>query len=241
MFTELDAVLWHLGHGSAPSSPHAAETSDTSADESEASHTRRRVRSKRTFKMEKVWGADEARRFFVTGATNAAGKPSHFYCRICRKDVSVLTNGPHEFLRHFQGVKHFARDQRLRLETPGWRELDFEGNPHRETELERRRESILRGLLVVRDREYLFDEDLIVDDSGAPDATLTVLAKVSLLLEVLRLGGSYELVHQLWSQFTLTASRVNIDLTWSRDEVLVGIFCFMCLRIHVHWPIAAVF
>ena len=168
-------------------------------------------------------GADEVGRFFVTGATDAAGKPSHFYCRICRKDVSVLTHGPHEVLKHFQGVKHFARDQRLRLETPGWWVLDFEGNPLTESELERRRESILRGLLVIRVREYLFAEDLIVDDSGAPDAKLPVLAKVSSLVEVLRLGGSYKLVHQLWSQFTLTASRVNIDVTWSRNEVMVGI------------------
>ena len=241
LFTELDAILQRLGHGSAPLSPHAADTSDTSADESEASHPRWRVRSKRTFQMNKVWGADEVDQFFVTGATDAAGKPRHFYCRICRTDVSVLTHGPHEVLRHFHGVKHFARDQRLRLQTPGWRALDFEGNPFIERELERRRESILRGPLVIRDREYPFAEDLTVDDSGAPDAKLPVLAKVSSLVDVLRLGGSYELVHQFWSQFILTASRVSIDVTWSRDEVLVGISCFMCLRIHVHWLIAAVF
>ena len=78
MFIEIDAVLQHLGHSSAPFSPHATDTSDTSADESEASHPRRRVRSKRTFKLKKVWGADEVGRFFVTGATDAAGKPSHF-------------------------------------------------------------------------------------------------------------------------------------------------------------------
>ena len=108
---------------------------------------------------------------------------------ICRKDVSVPTHGPHEFLRHFQGVKHFARDQRLRLKTPGWRVLDFEGNPFTESELERRRESILRGPLVIRNREYPFAEDLIVDDSRVPDATLPVLAKVSSLVEVLQPVG----------------------------------------------------
>ena len=198
LLTELDAVLQRLGHGSAPLSLHVGDTSDTSADGSEASHPRRRVRSKHTFKMKKVWGADKVGRFFVTGAIDAAGKPSHFYCGICRKDISVLTNGPHEVLRHFQGVKHFARDQRLRLETPDWRVLDFEGNRLTENELERRRESILRDPLVIRDREYPFAEDLIVDDSGAPDAKLPVPAKVSSLVEVLRLGGSYELVHQLW-------------------------------------------
>ena len=99
-------------------------------------------------------GANEVGQFFVTGATDAAGNSSHFYCQVCRKDVSVLTHGPHEILRHYQRVKHFARDQRLRLETPGWRVLDFERNPLSESELERRREHILRGPLVVRDREF---------------------------------------------------------------------------------------
>ena len=139
MSSELDAVFQHLGQIATRPGPHVADTSDSSADESEASHSRHRVRrSKRTFKMEKVWGANEVGQLFVIGATDAAGKPSQFYCRICAKDVSVLTHGPHEILRHYQGVKHFARDQRLRLETPGWRFLDFEGNPLSESELERR-------------------------------------------------------------------------------------------------------
>ena len=176
---ELDALLQHLGQSAARPCPHVVDTSDSSADKSEASHSRCRVRSKRTFKMKMVWGVKEVGQFFVTGATDAAGKPSRFYCRVCRKDVSVLTHDPHEFLRHYQGVKDFAGDQRLRLETPGWRVLDFEGNPLSESELERRREHILRGPLVVRDREYPFAEDLIIDESGAPDATLPVVAKVS--------------------------------------------------------------
>ena len=173
-----------MGQSAARRGPHVADTSDSSAHESEESHSRRRVRLKRTFKMKKVWGANEVGQFFVTGATDAAGKPSRFYCQICRKDVSVLTHGSHEILRHYQGVKHFARDQRLRLETPGWLVLNFEGNPLIESELERRKEHILRGPLVVRDREYPFAEDLIVDESGAANATLSVVAKVSSLIEI---------------------------------------------------------
>ena len=128
-------------------------------------------------------------------------------------------------------VKHFTRDQRLRLETPGWRVLEFEGNPLSENELERRREHILRGPLVVRDREYPFAEDLIVDESGPPDATLPVVAKVSSLIEALRLGGPYELVSQLWSQFTLIDSRVNIDVACSRcmlGTVLLLVATYTC-------------
>ena len=238
LFTELDAVLQQLRQSAARPGSHVADTSDPSADESEASHSRRRVRSKRTFKMEKVWGANELGQFFVTGATDAAGKPNHFYCRVCRKNVSVLTHGPHEILRHYQGVKNFAQVQRLRLETPGWRVLDFEGNPLSESELEWRREHILRGPLVVRDREYPFAEDLIVDESGALDATLPVVAKVSSLIEVLQLGWPYELVSQLWSQFPLIASRVNTDVAWSRDEVLVGIVLLLvatCACLLAYW------
>ena len=80
--------------------------------------------------------------------------------------MSVLTHGMHEILRHYQGTKHFPRDQRLRLETPGWRVLDFEGNAMRDEEVARQRDRILRGPKVVRDREYLFAEDLIADGSG---------------------------------------------------------------------------
>ena len=59
LFTELDVVLQYLGQSTVRPGIHAVATSNSSADESEASHSRRRVRSKRTFKVEKVWGANE--------------------------------------------------------------------------------------------------------------------------------------------------------------------------------------
>ena len=93
-------------------------------------------------------------------------------------------------------------------------------------EVERQREKIMRAPLVVRDREYPFSEDVIVDETGAVDPNLGVMAKVSSLIEVLRLGGSYELVHRLWAQFTLSAVHVNVDVTRSRDEVLVSSYTF---------------
>ena len=104
----------------------------------------------------------------------------------------------------------------------------------RDEEVARQRDRILRGPQVVRHREYPFAEDLIADSSGTVDASLPVLAKVSSLVEVLRLGGggSYELGHQLWSQFTLVAGQVNVDVMWSRDEVLVS--GFLCPRVSSH-------
>ena len=80
--------------------------------------------------------------------------------------------------------------------------------------------------LIVRDREYPFSEDVIFDETVAADPNLGVMAKVSSLIEVLRLGGSFELVYHLWAQFTLSAVRVNVDDTWSRDEVLVSSYTF---------------
>ena len=107
-------------------------------------------------KEKKGYAVAELAQFFVTGPTDAANKLSEFYCRVCRKDVSVLTHGGYEVIRHFQGHRHFARDQRFRLETPGWWVFDFDGNPLPEDELERQRERIMLAPLVVRHQEYPF-------------------------------------------------------------------------------------
>ena len=138
----------------------------------------------------------------------------------------MLTHGHHEILRHFQGSKLIPRDQRLRLETPSWEVHDYEGNIMSSAQVERQREKIMRASLVVRDREYPVSEEVLVDKTGAVDPNLGVMAKVSSLIEVLRLGGSYELVYRLWAQFTFSAVRVNVDVTWSRDEVLVSSHTF---------------
>ena len=175
--------------------------------------------------MKKSYATSELAQFFVTGPTGASTKLSEFYCRLCRKDVSVLTHGSPEVLGHFQGIRHFARDQRLRLETPGWRVLGFDGKPLTEDELERQRDKILQAPLVVRDREYPLREDLIPDACGNFDPQLPMLAKVSSVVDVLQLGGSYELVERLWERFVLTASRVNVNVTWSGNEVLVSSVC----------------
>ena len=94
-------------------------------------------------------------------------------------------------------------------------------------EVKCQREKLMRAPLVVRDREYPFSEDVFVDKTGAVDPNLGVMANVSSLIEVLRLGGSYKLVYRLWAQFTLSAVRVNVDVTWSRDEVLVSSYSLL--------------
>ena len=220
LLVELNEVLDGLKQGPSPS-PHRVETSDTTEDETDASQGRRKVLSKKTYRMKKVYAATELGRFFVTGPSDAADLPSHFYCRLCRKNVSVLTHGHHEVLRHFQGRRHFARDQRLRLETPGWLVLGFQGNPSTEDELERQREKIQKGPLTVRDRQHPFAEDLISDEAGVIDSQLPVVTKVSCLVDGLKMGGSYGLIEKLWAQFVPTAGPVKHEVAWTRDEVLV--------------------
>ena len=134
LLAELNEVLDRLKQGPSQG-PQRIETSDTNGDETDASKGRRKILSKKTYRMKKVYAATVLDKFFVTGPSDAANMLSHFYCRLCRKNVSVLTHGHHEVLRHFQGRCHFAPDQRLRLETPGWRVLDFQGNPLTEDEL----------------------------------------------------------------------------------------------------------
>ena len=146
---ELDEVLDKLNQGPSRSRLPIVDTNDTNGEDIETSHPQRRVRSKPTFKMKKSYAIDKLARFFVTGPTDASTKLSEFYCRICWKDVLVLTHGSSEVLWHFQGIRHFAWDQRLRLETPGWRVLGFDGKPLTEDELERQRDKILWAPLVV--------------------------------------------------------------------------------------------
>ena len=225
MLSEIDEVLGKLNQGPSVAQQQqqrVPDTTDTSGEDTDIEQPRRRVRSRRTFKMKKGYTVGELAEFFVTGPTDAAYKLSEFYCRVCWKDVSVLNHGGYEIIRHFQGHRHFARDQRLRLETPGWRVLDFDGIPLPEDELEGQREKIMLASPVVRDLEYLFREDLIPDASGNVDPQLPMLAKVSCLIDALRLGGSYELVEKLWEKFVLKASRINRTVAWSRDEVLVS-------------------
>ena len=151
-------------------------------------------------------------RFLVTGPTDVTAKPSPFHCRVCCKEVFVLTHGPHEMLRHFQGSRPFLRDQCLRLETAVWQVLDLEGNTLNSAELQRQREKFMTPPPTVRDGEYFFSEGVNVDKSGAVDQKLAVMARVSARIEVSRLRGNYKLVYQLCSHLTLCAGWVNVDV-----------------------------
>ena len=141
----MDDVLDKLSQGASVQhqQQRVPDTMDTCGEDTDVEQPRRRVRSRRSFKMKKAYAVDKLAQFFVTGPTDAANKVSEFHCRMCRNDVSAPSHGGYEIIRNFLGHRHFARDQRLRLETPGCRVLDFDSNPLLKDELEGQQEKIM--------------------------------------------------------------------------------------------------
>ena len=134
LFTGLDDVLCRLEQlEQRPSRavPRLGDTSETSGDEINMGEPRRQLRSKRTYKMKKVWVASDVGQFLVTGPTDITTKPSHYYFRFCRKDVSVLTHGHHVILRHFQGSNCFPCDQSLIMRGMSWVQQKWSDNGRR--------------------------------------------------------------------------------------------------------------
>ena len=120
LLSELDEVLGKLSQGPSVAQQQqqrVPDTTDTSAEDTDIEQPRRRVRSRRTFRRKKGYAVGELAQFFVTGPTDAANKLSEFYCRVCRKDVSVLTHGEYEIIRHFQDTVICSRPTASPLDT----------------------------------------------------------------------------------------------------------------------------
>ena len=92
MLTELIETLNRLGQGPSHTPHGVPKTPETSGDESDKVKAVEKLCQKNSSNEENLWGG-HTWEIFVTEATGAANKPSHFDCRICWKDVSVLTHG----------------------------------------------------------------------------------------------------------------------------------------------------
>ena len=132
---------------------------DTISEVTDVSQLWQRVRSNCIFRT-KSYAVDELARFLITGVIDVSSKLIKLYCWICRKNVLVLTHIFWEVLSHFHGIRRESSP-----ETPGWRLVDFEGNPCLWTSWGHTDKTILRAPLVLLDREYLFHEDLNPDAS----------------------------------------------------------------------------
>ena len=88
--------------------------------------------------------------------------------------------------------------------------------------LSNKKYKIMKGPVVVRDQEHLFAEDINVDGAGAFHPKMPLIAKVSCLMDVLKMGGSYKLVEKLWARFVWTAGRVSVEVAWTLDKAVVS-------------------
>ena len=170
------------------------QTLDTSCDKIDIGGRRRKVLSKKTVRLKEVFVIEEHGIFFVTGPRDASSTFRISYCKICRKEVPLLTNGHYVNLRFCWGACRFPRDQRLRLKTNGRRILGFLGYSLTKGGVEGNNEKIQMSPLVVRHWERLFAEHWSEDGAGVVDPNLPVLAKVSCQVNVLPTEGSYQLV-----------------------------------------------
>ena len=220
--TKLNEILDLIGQGPSLSPQRTPGTSDPRGEKSDNRRSIRQDSSKKTFRRKKSYGVDVFGNFFVTVQTDVANQPNHLYCRICKKNFSVLNHSHYEILRHSQENRNFPIHQKLRFETAGWKILDFEGEPKTEEELQQQKDKIRRGPLFVWDREHPFTEDLIIDEAWKFDPNLSPLRKVTSPMQVLQFGGSSTLVEKMWLQFVLTASNINLENAYNRDEVLVS-------------------
>ena len=153
LFTELDDLLSRLEQMEQKPSRvflRMADTSDKNGNDTDVSKPWRRVWSKRSHKMKKVWGSSDVSQFFVNGPTDAATIQLFLLSRLPQGRFCSYSLSPWHFAA-LSRPQNFHSDQRLMLETPRWEMSDNEGNNLSHAEVERQRERIVSFFLVVRD------------------------------------------------------------------------------------------
>ena len=121
---------------------------------------------------------------FVSGASN--GSASRFHCMICKRDVSMLSRGAREFVRHYSGDRHWSRDVAYRVQQ-GLPVFDQLMKPLELTSKERA--AYLSQDVVDKDEGFSFPEDLLPACTRV-DSTIPLLTMVNCVAELCRWGGS---------------------------------------------------
>ena len=237
---EVDRLVSHLETGGGkkrkrPPVNEEDEDDDNDGDVEEAYETARAVA---LFKKRKRRNAEKnvlsrqlltcpALMDFMTGASD--GDVNKFHCSFCNKDISILSKGFREPMRHFLCISHQKRDQRYHLEE---HQFIYELNgtdtiPSSELTEEERR-IILARKPVVLSGPYPFPEDNHQDlshiTSEVPLSTL-----LTCVMELLRHGGNYSLLRKQWCQFrsSLGTQSGLSGSSWSKSETLVSILFFL--------------
>ena len=177
---------------------------------------------------------------FVSGASN--GSASRFHCMICKRDVSMLSRGAKEFIRHYSGDRHWSRDVAYRVQQ-GLPVFDQLMKPLELTS-EQRAAYLSQDAVDIKDEGFSFPEDLLPACTRV-DSTIPLLTMVNCVAELCRWGGCYILMRKLWGNFRATLGRDNPlhNLRWNCPETVVSnldidefvffLFLFLCGRIVV--------
>ena len=156
---------------------------------------------------------------FVSGPKN--GQVTHFFCKVCKRDVAMKAHGSGEFIRHFGSDGHWYRDVTYRVHM-GLPVLNRLLEP---MELSDSQMAEYRARPFVDLAEgYPFPEELIPKHcqvkSRVPFMTL-----VSCFCDLLRSGGDLTLLRRMWGHFcaSLGDRKTEYSMQWSRSETVVSI------------------
>ena len=225
-FKRLDGLLGrvkHMEQSSSRAAPHIVETTDTSGDETEGREPQKRVRSKGTYKMKKVWGGGGwVEPLICDWANRRIRETQSFLLQHLQRGFVCHETWSTRDLVPLPGDQGLSTRPASSVGNSGLASAWFWRQPHEKRRSWAAAGADLEGSISSERQRISFFRRPDRWQFGLVDVSYPVLAKVSALVETLRLGGSYELVHQLWSQFTRIARQVNVNVTWLRNEVLVS-------------------
>ena len=157
---------------------------------------------------------------FVSGSSTGAG--THFFCKVCLRDVKMVTRGSGEFSRYFRSDGHWFKDVTYRVHM-GLQIYNRLLEPMTLTEAQRV-EYGSRPIIELAEG-FPFPEDLAPEhasvESRIPFSTL-----VSCVGELLRSGGGGDfcLLRRLWGHFRATLEERDpvYNFKGSRTETVVS-------------------
>ena len=156
---------------------------------------------------------------FVSGPKN--GRGTHFFCKVCKRDVAMKAHGSGEFGRHFYSPGHWNRDvtYRVHMRLPIYNRL-MEPMTLSAAQLAGFRSRPFEDL----GEGFPFPEDL-VPKRARIESKVPYMTLVASLCDFLRSGGDFNLVRRLWGYFraTLGERQPDFSFEWSRSETVVSI------------------
>ena len=140
-------------------------------------------------------------KIFATGPENSLKNRHCFYCMICRRNVSMKSQGLYELKRHFQREHHLSADQRFRARYHPSKVRGSDGRTLYGSKLEAEKELFMHLDVPDLDHKRPFYYDVV---EGKPFTFTTASPRtqiqIELLLIFLRGGGQLWTLEEYWTQ-----------------------------------------